>query len=125
MTDFPEAPASVSVKIKSSKGYEYLFTMRDEKVSDLMVKIKTMEAKWIEEGYTPLVQNSFGKPQVPTKPCPKHNEPMKEKTNLKGEKFFSHYRGSYPNLEYCNGSGFLSERKLDTAYPERQVNEEY
>lgn len=105
----PEAPASATVKIKSPNGFEYLFTMRDEKASNLLYKMQAMEKHLIEKGYTALAQNAYGKPQVPTKPCPKHNVPMKEKTSKTGEKFYSHSQGVYPNLDYCNGQGFRNE----------------
>jgi len=62
----PEAPASATVKIKSKDGFEWLFTMRDEKASTLMFKMKAMEKNWLESGFTPLAQNSFGKkPSAP------------------------------------------------------------
>lgn len=56
-----EAPASATVKIRSKNGFEYLFTLRDEKASNLMFKIKSMEEKWLGLGWTPLAQNSFAK----------------------------------------------------------------
>src|SRR5690348_1467111 len=73
---FEEAPASVTVKIKSPAGFEYMFTMRDEKASKLMFKMKAMEKNWTEGGFTPLAQNAFGRGQqkpveyVPNRTCP-------------------------------------------------------
>lgn len=62
---FDEAPASATVKIKSANGFEYLFTLRDEKASTLMFKIKAMEEKWMGLGWAPLAQNAFGKKEKP------------------------------------------------------------
>lgn len=58
----PEAPASATVKVKSKNEFEWMFTMRDESVSELMKKIELMEDKWIKAGWTPLPQNYGGKP---------------------------------------------------------------
>ncbi len=71
-----EASASATVKIKSKNGFEYLFTLRDEKASVLMFKLAAMEKKWIDLGWTPLAQNAFKGPQkpieyVPDRVCPK------------------------------------------------------
>lgn len=54
----PEAPASATVKIKSKNGFEWLFTIRDEKASVLSFKMEAMEKKWISQGFTPLAQNA-------------------------------------------------------------------
>jgi len=61
----PEAPASATVKIKSKDGFEWLFTMRDEKASTLMFKMKAMEKNWLESGFTPLAQGFGKKPAEP------------------------------------------------------------
>lgn len=57
-TQFPEAPASATVKIKSPNGFEWLFTIRDEKASTLSFKMKAMEENWMKSGFTPLAQNN-------------------------------------------------------------------
>ena len=56
-----EAPASATVKIKSSSGFEWLFTIRDESAKTLMFKMRAMEANWLKNGFTPLTQSSWGK----------------------------------------------------------------
>lgn len=110
-----EAPASVNTRLKSKNGFVYQWTMRDSKNANLFFKIKKMEEKWLSEGFTPVEQQSFSKfppkVEVPTKPCTIHNVPMKEKIRkTTGEKFYSHSRGVYPNLEWCNGQGFPGEQ---------------
>lgn len=62
----PEAPASATVKIKSKNGFEWLFTIRDESAKNLMFKMNAMETNWLNNGFTPLAQNQFGrKPTAP------------------------------------------------------------
>lgn len=118
-----EAPASATVKIKSSNGFEYLFTMRDEKASNLLYKMRVMEAKFIELNYTP-VANGGGYPkreEKPKKECPAHKGVMMTEKERNGEKFFSHSKGVYPNFgEWCNGKGYPSEMTQQS-----QSNEEY
>jgi hypothetical protein len=82
-SSLPEAPASASVKIKSARGFEYIFTIRDEKASVLMFKIAAMEEKWVSLGWTPLTQNQPYKrnsedvsPPAPIKPVAKPDEEM-------------------------------------------------
>lgn len=108
-----EAPTSASVKIRSARGFEYIFTLRDEHASSLMFKINAMEEKWLALGWTPLAQQQprkfeDNKPEVVTKPCPVHPEEiMKEKVSKKsGKKYFSHSKGIYPDLTMCFGQGW-------------------
>lgn len=55
-----EAPASASTKIKSPNGFEWIFTVRDEKASVLSFKMKAMEENWLKYGFSPVIQG-FGK----------------------------------------------------------------
>lgn len=106
-TQLPEAPASCTVKFKTPAGFEVLWTLRDESAKNLLFKYLAMEKHFVQQGYTPVVQGSgFKKPELPTKPCPKHNSPMKQNKNGN----WYHSQGNYPNLEYCNGKGFPSEQ---------------
>lgn len=125
--ELPEAAASGTVKFKSKNGYEWLFTIRKTSGSELLQAIEKLELELIAKEAQPLAQ-SFGagaRPQVvvPTKPCPKHNVPMKERIRKDtGEKHFSHSRGVYPNLEWCNGGGFPDEIKTVQQYEESGGN---
>lgn len=91
-TSFDEAPASVTVKIKSPAGFEYMFTMRDAKASVLMFKMKAMEANWTKSGFTPIAQNAFGKKEtkpveyVPNRMCPKCENQLIYGTTKTGKK---------------------------------------
>src|SRR5258708_1044145 len=73
---FDEAPASVTVKIKSPAGFEYMFTMRSDKASTLMFRMKAMEENWTKSGFTPIAQNVYSKKEakpveyVPNRVCP-------------------------------------------------------
>lgn len=115
-SQLPEAPASVTVKIKSPAGYEYLFTMRDESAKNLLFKIDAMEKHYIANGFTPIAQgNGFPKrEEKPKKECPVHKGVMMtEKIDKRDNvtKYFSHSQGQYPNFgEWCNGTGYPSEK---------------
>lgn len=98
----PEAPASATVKIKSKDGFEWLFTMRDEKASNLMFKMKAMEAKWLSEGFTPLAQG-FKKDKPPVEylegaVCPLDAGKIVKATKKDGSKFLK-----CENNKFING----------------------
>ena len=100
-----EAPASATVKIKSKNGFEYLFTLREMTGTALLNKMESLELDLLSRGYSALSQSFSKFPQkadLPTKDCPFHHQPMKDP---KGKGFY-HSRGVYPDMEYCNGSGF-------------------
>lgn len=104
----PEAPASATVKFKSKNGFEYLFTLRETTGTELLNKLELLENDLLGRGATPIAQNSFSKPAPVTKPCPVHpSEMMKEHVSKKsGKPYFSHSRGTYPNLDMCFGKGY-------------------
>lgn len=126
-----EAPASASVKIKSKNGFEYIFTLRDEKASNLMFKIAAMEEKWMGLGWIPVAQNSGFKSnpqasQVPTKMCMVHQVEMKQKiSKTSGKPYFSHSQGEYPNLTMCFGKGWQTKEQpnQNPNYPEVDYTE--
>lgn len=74
MSESTEAPVSATVKVKSPNGFEWLFTMRSDTVSEQTTKIKTMEEEWLKASWTPLAQN-FSK--FPPKKEPKFIEGKK------------------------------------------------
>lgn len=94
INQLPEAPASASVKIKSPNGFEYIFTMRDEKASNLLFKMKAMEDHFLKGGYTALSQNTSKFP------------PKKEKEYAEG-KFCPQDGGRLVISEKKDGSKFL------------------
>lgn len=114
-TDLGEANAVMFTNYKRTDGFEVSFTLRNGSGKDLMGKFD----KAIEEiklaGGTPLSFKSGGgfpaKPAAPTKPCEFHQGQMlKQKILQDGKELWSHSRGVYPNLQYCNGIGFPDER---------------
>lgn len=108
--DNSEAPVVMWTNYKRSDGFEVSLTLRGADISIVATRLNEAIVRIREVGGTPISRsNGFAKPQVPTKPCPKHQVDMKEKTNKQGEKFYSHSRGVYPNLEWCNGKGFADE----------------
>jgi len=130
--ELQEAPASASVKIKSTNGFEYIFTLRDLKASNLMFKIEAMETKWLGLGWTPVAQQSGfranpGVQAAPTKMCTVHQVPMTEKiSKTSGKHYFSHSEGVYPNNQMCFGQGFSTKQPLPQTgeqYPERQIED--
>lgn len=72
--DFKEAPASANVRVKTQNGFEWQFTMRDETVKELIVKIVTMEKIFKEKNWIPSIRQTFGKKEkvyVVGRVCPK------------------------------------------------------
>lgn len=129
MNNFNEAKAVEYTNYKDAKGFERCLTFRGDSGTEVIEKMDKAIEAIIEKGGTPIAKNfsKFNKPEVPTKPCPKHNVPMKEKISKKdGSKYYSHSRGVYPNLEWCNGTGFPGDLRdqVDEAF-ERAQNEEY
>ncbi len=90
---FPEAPASNTFKVRSTNGFEHLFTMRDSSVKDLLVKIETIEKALLDKGWTPLEQKSFGgfpkkeKEYVEGEKCPKDGARLIKATTKAGKGF--------------------------------------
>lgn len=92
MADFTEAPASNTFKVKSPAGFEHMFTMRDESVKELLIKIDTVEKALAEKGWTPLAQNQFGKKErqvdyVEGRQCPKCGNKLVHTVTKAGKKF--------------------------------------
>lgn len=128
----PEAPASATVKIKSPNGFEWLFTVRDEKASVLSFKMRAMEKNWMEQGFTPLAQNAFGKkPAAPVeyvqgRTCPQDGgrlvkPPVGSKAPIKCEnnKYNFQTKQSYG----CPYKIWPDQQPVQQI-PERQINEE-
>lgn len=89
----PESPTSATVKIKSTNGFEYMFTMRDEHASSLMYKIAAMEDKWLALGWTPVIQPvkaGFPPKQVdyvPNRTCPEDGAKLIYAVKKDGSKY--------------------------------------
>lgn len=114
-TNFPEAPASATAKVKSKNGFSWLFTIRESSGSELMTKLEAFEEAVLAKSWTPEANMGGGafpkKPEAPTKPCSYHpGLLLKQKLLQDGKELWSHSRGVYPNLQYCNGQGFPDER---------------
>lgn len=112
-----EAKAVCFTNYKRTDGFEISLTFRGDSGTEVLNNMDKALESLKEKGATPVAK-SFSRPQVPTKSCPTHSVDMKEKVNKQGEKFFSHSRGTYPNLEYCNGQGFPGElrTKVDNSF---------
>lgn len=125
----PEAPASATVKIKSKDGFEWLFTIRDEKASQLMFKMKAMEKNWLEGGFTPLAQNSFGKkPATPVeyvegRMCPNDNARLVKATKKDGTKFIRCENNKFINGQQTGCKFVEWNNQPRQEYPERQVED--
>ena len=126
----PEAPATATVKIKSTAGFEYLFTLRDEKASNLMFKIAAMEKKWLELGWTPLAQQTKGGfPQkqidyVPNRTCPTCGSRLVRATTKDGKKMIKCETNKWNfTLKRSEGCPFIEWEQ--PRIPERQINDDY
>ena len=105
-----EYPIVMFTAYKRSDGFEVSLTFRGSSIENVAKNMDSAIKSILEKGGTPIAKNSFNKPQVPTKPCPKHNQPMKERPGKNGKpNYWSHNRGVYPNLEWCSGGGFPGE----------------
>lgn len=60
-----EAPASVTLSVKSPKGFDVLFTLRNDNFEDMVADMQKAEEKLAQLGYTPKV--SFN--ATPEKPA--------------------------------------------------------
>lgn len=90
-TNLPEAAASASTKIKSPNGFEYIFTMRDAKSSNLLFKMKKMEEHFMNSGFTAVAQNSKypakEKEYVQGRTCPQCGSRLVYTTKKDGTKY--------------------------------------
>lgn len=95
MNDFPEAPASATVKIKTKLGFEWLFTVRSDSVLEpktgLFAKIDSLEKEFTERGWTALAQNNgFPKKEkdfISGRTCPKDGGRLFNSVTKTGRKF--------------------------------------
>jgi hypothetical protein len=105
ITNLGEAPASATAKVKSPKGFSYLFTLREASGAQLMTKLEAFETSLLEKGWTPEIDTRGARPNgsnapANTKPCPMHEgSTMYERQGRNGP-FFSHKIGEGM---YCNG----------------------
>lgn len=62
----PEAPASITYSVVTPKGFPALVTLRDSNYSDLVKKMKFMEAYFSDEKhkYTPQVRGGYVKKEI-------------------------------------------------------------
>lgn len=112
--DFPEALASNTFKVRSAKGFEHLFTVRDDSVSTLIEKIETLEDALLAKGWIPLEQNAkFPKKEtefVEGKVCPKDGGKLKIISSKKdGKTYWTCENGKYDYLtKTTSGCNFIT-----------------
>ncbi len=89
MAESTEAKSSVTYSITSKDGFNILFTVRDDKASDLLDKMAIVEPNLIKRGYKPQVKKTFGekKPENIVGKCPDCGGDLLEKTTGNGKKF--------------------------------------
>ena len=134
-SQLPEAPASATVKIKSKDGFEWLFTMRDEKASVLMFKMRAMEKNWTENGFTPLAQNNGFKRETNPKEyveeivCPICKNRLVRSQTKTGKKLIKCETNKWNTmLQKAEGCPFVEwEKEIGPgqieALPERDIND--
>lgn len=88
-----EAKSSVTYSVTSKDGFNILFTVRDDKASDLLDKMAIIEPSLIKRGYVPQ-KKSFGgggekKPieYVEGEVCPLCKEKLVKATTKDGKNF--------------------------------------
>lgn len=117
MSDLGEAPIIMFTNYKRTDGFEVSLTLRGDDLRKVATDLDTAIKAISEKGGLPIAKNFSkfpAKAEVPTKPCPKHNQPMRERQGKDGKpNYFSHNRGVYPNLEWCSGSGFPGDLKQE------------
>jgi hypothetical protein len=74
MNTSTESPTSVTYSLVTPSGFPILFTMRDEKVNELISKMEMLEQSLLKKGYKPQEKRSFGEKKpleiVPNRKCP-------------------------------------------------------
>lgn len=117
-----EAPAVAFFAYKRTDGFEVSLTLRDESGKTVLERIEGAIMQIKNAGGVPVAKyqrRSFpDRPVAPTKPCPYpgHNGlSLKEKILKDGTKLWSHSKGVYPNLTWCNGKGYPDEQEMGGA----------
>jgi len=88
----PEAPASVTIKYKSARGFEHLFTLRAKTGRELIEKMELVEAELVEKGAAPVTYASGKFPPrqveyVPGRICPNDGAKLIYAKKQDGTKF--------------------------------------
>lgn len=110
-----EAPVVIYTSYKRADGFEITIALRGDDPAEVMAQMVSVLEGVKKNGGTPIskgYQKSATNTTTTgaggeTKVCPKHKVDMKQNKNGK----FYHSRGTYPDLEYCNGFGFPDEFK--------------
>jgi hypothetical protein len=90
MINSSEAPASVTYSLVTPGGFPILFTMRDDKVNELIIKMETLEPSLLKKGYKPQEKKFGSKPPaeiVPNRKCPLCGQALVYSTTKDGKKF--------------------------------------
>lgn len=88
----PEAPASITLNVKTPKGFPGLLTLRDSKMKDLILNIETIEKLLDSRGWTPH-EKTFGRREpkpveyVKDKVCELDEGKLVIKVTKEGKKF--------------------------------------
>lgn len=108
---------SATVKVRSPRKFEWLFSIRAEATKDLFEKMAIMEEHWMDAEWEPIPQgypspsrmsNKAPESSGATKMCQEHNIPMLERISKKtGKPYFSHsQKDESGNWQACFGQGF-------------------
>ena len=98
--DLPESPTSVTYSVTSPKGYNALVTIRDEKFSELVVKMEFAEKWFDDKGYKPQVKG-FPKKEleyVEGKKCPKCGSGIVKKLKKDGKPYHKCEKGGWDKI---------------------------
>lgn len=108
MNQSTEAPASVTYSLVTPSGFPILYTVRGESGTDLLTKMKGIDAKLTTEGYTAQVKG-FQKREIPKEyadyPCPNCGAKVVKVTTKSGKK-----------LEKCETQKFVNGQTTGCSY---------
>ena len=120
--------SGIFTEVKTEGGFILNVNLRRDTLEEAMTDLKAFIKANKLSPHERYQNKGFNKPQANTKPCPAHPaELLKEKTSkTDGKTFWSHSRGVYPNLTWCNGSGFDGELKqqVDQVFLKNEVQPE-
>lgn len=119
-SDIPEAVASVTFTIRTKKGYNCLFTVRDRSGIALLEKMDDIEGVFTEKGITPQPERTFGSrfgPKkevkiIPDRKCPLCGADLVEATTKDGKTFIKCSTQKYDfSTKQVQGCSFVEWNK--------------
>ena len=123
MNQSTESPSSVTYSLITPNGFPILFTMRDEKVAELITKMEMLEPSLIKKGYKPQEKKSYGSKApaeiVPDRKCPLCGQNLVYGHKADGTKFIKCSTNKWnPMTKQAEGCKFVE-------WPDKASNIDY